>query len=81
MESAIVMWNCDTESFKLLFYSFLSIFESNVCVCVRVMYKYMHVKEKENKIGYAPVVKAEIGESSKEDEVYFLVLHNPNGIP
>lgn len=38
-------------------------------------------KKRKNKIKYIPVVKAEYGESSKEDEVYFLVLHNPNGIP
>lgn len=50
-------------------------------VYIDYIYEYMYVKKRGNKIKYIPVVKAEYGESSKEDEVYFLVLHNPNGIP
>lgn len=45
------------------------------------IYVYKKRRESKYKIKYTPVVKAEFGESSWEDEVYFLVLCNPNGIP
>jgi len=49
-----------------------------------ILSKFLYKKKGRNRKKedeYTPVVKAEFGESSREDEVYFLVLCNPNGIP